>query len=172
VDATKMPFEPGSVRFIGMLNTLHHIPDPEAFFREAVRVLKPGARLMISDQHRGWISRFVLKHLHHEAFDDRAIDWKFPSQGPLSSANGAMAWMIFIRDRVRFEKLFPELRIIGVKPHTPFRYWLSGGLKTWTLLPPGTWSLATAWDRFLTFLSPQWGSFLDIELERIHVPNR
>src|SRR5436190_12282667 len=41
VDATKMPFADGSVRFFGMLNVFHHIPNVEAFLAEASRCLAP-----------------------------------------------------------------------------------------------------------------------------------
>src|ERR1035437_8734475 len=84
VDATRMPFTDGSVRFFAMLNVFHHIPDVEAFLREATRCLAPGGRLLVIDQHRGWISKPVLRHLHHEPFRTDADSWSFDSTGPLS----------------------------------------------------------------------------------------
>lgn len=166
VDATQMPFAKCSVRAILMMNVFHHIPDVAAFLKEAARVLIPGGRLFMVDQHPGWIARPILKWVHHEGFDDRVAAWKFQSSGPLSGANGALAWIVFQRDRAQFERQFPELRVLRYEPHTPLRYWLSGGLKAWSLLPGWTVSSATKLDAFLMRLTPQLGSFVDIEIEK------
>jgi hypothetical protein len=76
----------------------------------------------------------LLRLLHHEPFAPNAKDWKFASTGLLSGANGAQAGIVSQRDRRRFESDFPKLKLIRYQPHTPFRYWMSGGLKSWTLL--------------------------------------
>ena len=102
VDATRMPFEDASVRFIGLLNVFHHIPDVVAFLCETVRCLAPGGRLLLIDQPPGWIGKPVLRYLHHEPFCPSAKDWRFESTGPLSGANGALAWIVFMRDRGKF----------------------------------------------------------------------
>jgi SAM-dependent methyltransferase len=166
VDGTRMPFPEQSIRFACMWNVLHHIPDAEALFRELDRCLVPGGRVLIEDQHVGWISRWVLRYIHHEPFRPEATEWAFATDGPLSGANGAIAWIIFQRDVARFNTLFPRLRIRHYQPHTPLRFWLAGGLKPWSLILPSTWGLVTALDRFLIWLSPQFGSFVEIELEK------
>lgn len=167
VDATRMPFADESVRFFGMLNVFHHIPDVAAFLAEATRCLVPGGRVYISDQHLGWISYLILRYLHDEPFAPKAKSWEFETTGPLSGANGALAWMVFVRDLARFQNDFPNLRLEQYKPTTPLRYWLSGGLKKWSLLPEGAWGVATALDTLLLRMSPQFGSFVDIELVRM-----
>jgi SAM-dependent methyltransferase len=166
VDGTNMPFADGSVRALFLLNVLHHIPDVAAFLREAERVLKPGGRVLIADQYPGWIGGFVFKHLHHEPFDDGATEWRFPSKGPLSDANGALAWIVFERDRERFQREHARLELAAFVRHTPLRYWLAGGLKRWSLLPGPLFALATWLDRALIALSPRFASFVDIELVR------
>ncbi|MFN0106117.1 MAG: class I SAM-dependent methyltransferase [Bryobacteraceae bacterium] len=171
VDGTRMPFANQSIRFVCMWNVLHHIPDAEALFRELDRSLLVGGRVLILDQHVGWISRWVLQYLHHEPFRADATEWAFATDGPLSGANGALAWIVFQRDRDRFRRLFPRLRIRRYRPHTPLRFWLAGGLKKWSLIPPGTWKFVTALDRLLIQLSPQLGSFVLIELEKVENAN-
>lgn len=166
VDATKMDFPDASLRFIGMLDVLHHIPDAEAFFREADRCLSVGGRILIVDQYPGWISGFVFRHLHHEPFDPAAADWKFASSGPLSGANGALAWIVFERDRALFEKRFPNLKVVRYAPNAPLFYWLSGGLKSWSLLPGFLIPVAAALDALLLKISTRLASFVDIEIEK------
>jgi SAM-dependent methyltransferase len=166
VDGTAMPFADGSVRALLLQNVLHHIPDVAAFLREAERVLVQGGRVLIADQYPGFIGGFVYKHLHHEPFDAAAAEWRFPSKGPLSDANGALCWIVFERDRERFTREHPDLQLVAFARHTPLRYWLAGGLKRWTLLPGFLFAPATWLDRTLIRLSPRFASFVDVELVR------
>ena len=164
IDATCMPFDNESVRAIFLTNVFHHIPDVELFLREACRCLVPGGRMLIVDQHPGWLSTPIYTMLHHEPFRMDAADWKFDSTGPLSGANGALAWIVFRRDRARFQAIFQKLELVRYETHTPLRYWLSGGLKSWSLLPGWAFGLATALDNLMVRLVPETGSFVDVEL--------
>lgn len=164
IDATNLPYEQNAVKFIGMINVLHHIANAEKFFSEAQRVLKPGGKIAIIDQHHGWFSRWILKYAHHEPYLPNASSWAFETTGPVSGANGALAWIIFQRDRHKFEKLFPKLEIIRYEPHTPLQYWLSGGLKKWNLIPSWAFGLIKALDKLLIYVSSQFGSFVNIEI--------
>jgi len=49
-DATALPFEPGSFDIVATARTLHHVPRPELVLAEAVRVLRPGGKLLVVDQ--------------------------------------------------------------------------------------------------------------------------
>jgi SAM-dependent methyltransferase len=159
VDALAMPFADGSVRALFLLNVLHHLPDAETFLAEAQRVLKPGGLLMVTDQHVGPISRLCLRFGHHEPFDPAAVEWKAPVAGALAGANGALAWMVFQRDRARFEREFPGLELSAYRPFAPLQYWMAGGLKAWSLVPGpllGPWhGFEGAFER----VAPSWGSF-------------
>lgn len=166
IDATKMPFADESVSAICMLNVFHHIPDVAAFFKEAERCLKPGGRIFMRDQHVGWLSKIILKNVHHEPFDPSAKKWTFASSGPLSGANGALAWIVFQRDRKLFDQQFPKLNMVSYKPHSPFRYWVSGGLKSWSMLPGFAFGPFTVFESMLVRLHSGWSSFVDIEIQK------
>lgn len=166
VDARRMHFADRTLRSIVMFNVFHHLPDAEAFLHEAERCLVPGGRVLIVDEHPGWIGGPIYRYAHHEGYDPDAAEWRFPSDGPVSSANGALAWIVFRRDEGKFRRLFPGLRLAQYATHTPLRYWLSGGLKGWTLLPGWAFGAATALDRFLVDRHGEFGSFVDVELVR------
>lgn len=166
VDATAMPFEPGALSGIFMQNVLHHIPNPEAFFSEAVRCLKPGGKIYLFEPYRGWPSQWIYKWLHHEPFDDQAAGWTFQTSGPVSGANGAMPWLIFFRDRTRFERLYPALRIRSIRREMPLQYWASGGLSKPCVAPGPLFSAVQSVDRLLEKLAPQTASFFSAEIER------
>ncbi len=166
LDATKFPFKDDSLRFICMMNTFHHIPDVGSFLAEAERCLVRGGRILLVDQHPGFISTPILKYMHSEPFSLDAKGWKFESTGPLSGANGALAWIVFVRDFERFKQRFSLLKVVKFTPHSPLRYWLAGGLESWCLLPGWAYALATALDRILVAISPRFASFVDIEIVR------
>ena len=135
MDATRLPFIDDALRAVVMTNVLHHLPDVEAFLRSASRCIRPGGALVMVEP---WVtpwSRFVYRRLHHEPFDPGAHSWRVGHGGPLSSANGALPWMLFERDRSALERTFPEWRVEHVEPFMPFRYLMTGGFSMRTLAP-------------------------------------
>jgi SAM-dependent methyltransferase len=169
VDATHLPFDNGSLRAILMLNTFHHIPDVSAFFAEASRCLVPNGRVLIIDHHSGWLSSLILRYAHHEPFHPDARDWAFQSTGPLSGANTALAGIVFRRDAARFSECFPELLVERFEPHSPFYYWLAGGLKRWSLIPawkPAVLATMQLDSLVLKLAGSCMASFVNIELRK------
>lgn len=163
--AHQMPFNNESLDAIVMVDVLHHIPNARAFFKEAARCLKAGGRVaMIEPANTCW-ARFIYKNFHHEGFDPSA-GWEFESQGPLSTANGALPWIIFHRDRGQFETEFPMLQIIRIRSHTPFRYLLSGGLTLRQLVPGWSYPVFKGLGYCLGPLHGLLGMFQTIVLEK------
>ena len=148
-DAQQLPMPDTSLRAIVFTDVLHHMSDVRRFFAEAARCLQPGGRiLMIEPWVTSW-SRFVYTRFHHEPFRPESEDWSFPSTGPLSGANGAIPWIVFTRDRPRFEEEFPHLAIESVRPFLPFRYLVSGGVGMRSLMPGFSHGMWAALERLL-----------------------
>jgi SAM-dependent methyltransferase len=165
LDAQALPFAVGSLSTIVMTNVLHHIPDATLFLREAGRCLKSKGRIaMIEPWLTAW-SRFVYKCFHHEPLDDKA-GWKIVGRGPLSAANSALPWIIFQRDRVVFQKEFPQLRVDRVSVYMPFRYLLAGGISLRSLMPGFLFPVWAAAEGLLLPLNNYLGMFAKIVLER------
>jgi len=98
LDAHRLPFGRAALGAIAMTNVVHHLPDVTAFFADAGRTVKPGGLLAAIEP---WVtpwSSWIYRRLHHEAFDPGAPTWEFSARGPLSSANGALPWILFVRD--------------------------------------------------------------------------
>lgn len=151
LEGQRLPFCDGALRGIVMTNVLHHIHEPRRFFTEASRCVRSGGVIgMIEPWATTW-STFVYTRLHHEPFEPHASEWEFPQAGPLSGANGALPWIVFERDRERFQRDFPEWRIRTVKPFMPARYLVSGGVSMRSLMPG--WSFGF-WSTFERALSP------------------
>ncbi|MCX7003787.1 MAG: methyltransferase domain-containing protein [bacterium] len=129
------PFADQSLRGVAMTNVLHHLPQVRLFLQEATRCIKPGGVMaMIEPWNTAW-ARLVYQHLHHEPFDVGAVDWQFPSCGPLSGANGALPWLIWQRDLAQFQKEFPAWHLEQITPLMPLAYLLSGGVSLRALMP-------------------------------------
>ena len=137
-DARHLPFKPDSLKGIAMLNVFHHIPSAGLFLSDAQRCLKRGGVVVMIEPWITFWSHLIYKLLHHEATDTSQRGWDFESSGPLSGANQALPWIIFKRDGILFERIFPNLRIEAIRPHTPLRYLASGGLSH-TATAPISW---------------------------------
>jgi SAM-dependent methyltransferase len=165
-DAQQMPFADASLRAIVMTDVLHHMPRVERFFAEASRCLrKDGKILMIEPWVTPW-SRFVYTRLHHEPFRSESEDWSFASTGPLSGSNSAIPWIVFVRDRLKFESLFPKLSIERIHPFLPFRYLLSGGVGLRSLMPGFTHGAWAGLERMLESQMPRFAMFAFVSLRR------
>lgn len=163
--ACEMPFADDSVDAFFMLDVLHHISMPRAFFKEARRCLRNSGRIIMIEPANSCWSRFIFKCFHHEPFDTEA-GWNLPKGGPLSQANVALPWIVFCRDRSTFQQEFPELKIIGIHPHTPFRYVLSGGLTWRQFVPSWTYPLFKGVETVLTPANRWLGMFQTIKIEK------
>jgi len=155
-----------SLRAVMMTNVLHHFPNVTRFFYEVQRCLvKQGRLIMIEPWLTPW-SRLIYRYLHHEPMDPDSKEWSFPAQGPLSGANEALPWIIFERDRKKFEQQFPGLQIIRITPMMPIYYLATGGFSS-RIYPPG-WT-APIWSGLEILLKP-WhdhlGMFTFIVLEK------
>jgi len=164
--ATEMPFENGDVGAFLMIDVLHHIAEPKAFFAEATRSLDVSGKIVMIEPANTLWARFIYSNFHHELFETQA-DWTLEAGGPLSTANGALPWIIFSRDREIFEKEFPSLRIVAMRNHTPFRYLLSGGLSYRQLTPSFTYLLVKAAEFALSPINDWLGMFQTIVLEKV-----
>ena len=163
--AEQIPFENNSVDAFFMIDVLHHIKKPRVFFVEAQRCLKSGGKIVMIEPANTLWSRLICKNFHHELFDPSA-GWEMAKTGPLSDANGAMAWIIFQRDRKLFELEFKNLKISSISFHTPFRYILSGGLTYKQLVPSFMYGFVNFLEICLRPFSKWLGMFETIVLEK------
>lgn len=137
VDAQNMPFENNSIRAIYGINCFHHLPNPNLFFNELDRVLEKGCGCILIDPYYGTVAkRFYKKIFDSETFDMTQKEWVNESQGFMNGANQALSYIVFKRDKKKFEEMYPNLEIVIQKPLNNYmRYLLSGGLNFRQILP-------------------------------------
>ena len=161
----KMPFKNDSVSAFFMLNVFHHIKDAFLFLQEVSRCLKPGGRVVLIEPANSFWGRFIYTHFHHEPFDP-AGGWRLTKDGPLSSANGALPWIVFCRDRAKFARDFPSLVIKNERWHTPLLYLLSGGVSKRALVPARSYQFFKGLEFLLRPLARGFSMFMTIELQK------
>jgi len=139
-DAQRLPFADGCAANIVMVDVLHHLQFPVVFFREAARVLRPGGRVLMVEPAITWGSSLFYRLFHHEPVRTSADvlgDGKpDPRRDPYDS-NQAVPTLLATRERERFHRVFPALRIASVQWFSLAAYPLSGGFKSWSLIGEG-----------------------------------
>jgi SAM-dependent methyltransferase len=135
IDARQLPFPDQSIQGLALTHVLHHIPDLYAFFREAHRALLPGGVITMIEVAHTPFARFFFKRFHHEPYLDHLPEWTFGQQDSMMDSNQALSWIVFVRDRARFETKFPGLKIehYGFTPW--FSYLISGGVTMRDVIP-------------------------------------
>jgi len=136
-DAQCLPFGVGAVGNIVMVDVLHHVEHPGGFFRDATRTLRPGGRIIMVEPAITWGSTLFYRLLHQEPVvmrsDPLTEGARDPNRDPYDS-NQAIPTLIATRERERFHRMFPELRVNRVDWFSFASYPLSGGFKSWSLL--------------------------------------
>ena len=132
-----LPFNDATIRVVYAINMFHHLPNVHDFFREMLRVLRPGGGIILVEPYYGVFARWLFRRLHEsETFDEKMPTWQYCREvGVMSDANQALSYIVFVRDRRKFEELYPELELCDMRPHTHLRYLCSGGLNYRTLVP-------------------------------------
>jgi len=135
VDACQMPFRDNSLNAIVMTNVFHHIPDIDKFLKESHRVIKDSGKIVMIEPWKTPWSSWIYSNLHSEPFEADG-HWRLADhKGPLSSANGALPWIVFERDLKKLNSEYPFISVKKIELMMPFSYLLSGGVSKRSLAP-------------------------------------
>ena len=173
VDAERLPWDDRAIANLVLVDVLHHLPRPARFFDEAVRVLRPGGRIVIVDPYCSPLSTPVYRRHHHERTDlstppfeeDPAV-----AASPMS-ANQARATVVFFRSAGEFRQRWPELRVVKRRRFSLLAYPLSGGFSKRQLVPPSVGAAIASAESLLAPLAPLLAFRCLVVLERVPVPS-
>ena len=110
-------------------------------------------------------SKFIYSKFHHEKFDSEG-SWEFKDAGPLSSSNGALPWIVFLRDKELFLSRFPGFEIENITFHTSFLYILSGGFTYWNVVPGFLFGPLKLADKVFCRISSRLAMFMTITIRK------
>jgi len=136
-DAQQLPFGDACFGNVVMVDVLHHIEQPARFLTEAARVLRVGGRLILLEPAITPVSWFFYRFFHPEAVD---LDVDPLGEVSLSSreafdANSAIPSLLFEKNAAALQLRLPQLRVISQARLSMLAYPLSGGYRSWSLIP-------------------------------------
>ena len=159
----------GSLDAITLTNVVHHLKRPIEFFRKAAAKLKKGGVIIAAEPYFSLLSTFIYKHFHPEPVDFSIEQPELKEvTGPLSSANGPLAWLIFARPKWRkaLEEHF-EFETGSFRPFSAVAYFVTGGISRRIPIPNALYRLFFPVDLWLSRLFPRiFASFFIITLTR------
>src|SRR5256714_5675757 len=120
-----------SIDVVTLTNVLHHLKSPIVFLNAAAAKLKPGGKVIATEPFFSVLSTPIFKYLHHEAVAFRISEPELRDvKGPLASANIALPWLMFFRNREWLQRLNDNFDIDGVviRPFSGLSYMATGGI--------------------------------------------
>lgn len=137
-DAQRLPFTANSFANIVMVDVLHHVESPLRFLQEAERVLRPGGRLIFCEPAITPLSGPFYRRFHDEpvdmTVDPLAHDAISHNKNPYDS-NQAIPTLLVGRYRDACRRAIPGLALERVERFSFIAYPLSGGFRSWSMLP-------------------------------------
>ncbi len=163
-DAQAMPFRCNTFANIVAVDVLHHIEGCRRFFNEAERILKPGGNIILIEPAITPISWFFYQFFHPERVDMRIDPFVDPTPDPARlpfDANQAIPTLLFSWQAQRFAQEFPGLHLAQAEYFSLLGYPLSGGFRSWCLIPR---TFISSLLRIEDHLSPLIGQLLGFRL--------
>ena len=168
LDAQKMDIDDNSVAIFFAQNVFHHFNDPQKFFDELMRTLKKGGGAILLEPYHGPLASLIYRnYIPGETFDKYQPEWFSKHEGPMVGANQALSYIVFSRDRAKFNELYPDLEIVftGIQ-NNYLRYIFSGGLNFRKLIPDILDPLLRLFEAILKPLNSLFGIHYIIVLKR------
>ena len=138
-DAQNLPFGENQLRAIYGIHTFHHIPNPYMFLNELETKCAPGGGTILIDPYHGPVASVVFKVLFSNEDFDKHGDAILEQSGPMTDANQALTYIVFVRELKKMLVEHPDLEIVYSRPLTNYiRYLVSGGVNFRQMLP--NWS--------------------------------
>jgi SAM-dependent methyltransferase len=134
-DGYELPFADGSVSHLILFDVFHHLRAPNAFLREAARVLTRSGRLILFEPYISLFSYPVYGLLHHEPVAwKRTIDLadSLPRPRDYYAAQGNATRLFFRRE---IPKWPAGWTVFHAQAFSSFSYLLSGGYSKPALYP-------------------------------------
>jgi SAM-dependent methyltransferase len=165
-DGYELPFADGSLSHLVLFDVFHHLRAPNAFLREARRVLVSRGRVILFEPYVSWASYPVYGLLHHEP-----VAWKekidladsLPRPRDYYAAQGNATRMFFRREISGWPGGWT---VMHAAAFSSFAYLLSGGYSKPAMYPAAWLGAVQGCDDFLSRWPRLFGARCLVCLER------
>jgi SAM-dependent methyltransferase len=159
-----------SLDVITLTNVLHHLKSPITFLNRAASKLKSGGRVIATEPFFSVLSTLMFKYLHHEAVDFRISQPELGRvEGPLTSANIALPWLIFFRKPEWLRPLNENFDVatLSARPFSALSYMATGGISRRLAVPRFLYRILFRLDLALSRCFPRFcAAFFTVTLTR------
>ncbi len=166
-DGYDLPFRPGVISHLVLFDVFHHLREPNAFLREARRVMHPEGRLILFEPYISWTSRLVYGLFHHEPVRWRdPIDLAPGSPRPRDyyAAQGNATRLVFRKEVPGWPSGWS---VFHAEAFSCFHYLFSGGYSKPAFYPSGLLKSLQSLDRALSRWPALFGGRCLIGLKRL-----
>lgn len=136
-DGYELPFRDATISHLVLFDVFHHLEVPNAFLREARRVLTPGGRLILFEPYMSACSYPIYGLLHHEPVArDKAINLAEHAPRPRAyyAAQGNATRLFFKHEIPDWPA---DWKILHAEAFSAFHYLFSGGFSKPAIYPAG-----------------------------------
>lgn len=158
----------GSLDIITFTNVLHHLNNPLRFLERSHAKLAPGGMIILVEPYLSVISTLIYRYIHHELLDTAIAEPVLNNiEGPLTSANSALPYMIFFSGRGwdRTLRQYYDFNASEARFFTGLAYMATGGISRVLPIPAGLYRMLFRVDQWLaTSLPDVYSSFFVLRL--------
>jgi len=149
-DGYELPFSTGSISHLVLFDVFHHMYAPNAFLKEARRVLVMAGRVILLEPYISWCSRPIYGLFHHEPIassDPIFMTDRLPNPRMYYAAQGNATRLFFKHETPHWPQGWD---VLHAQAFSCFHYLLSGGYSKPALYPPRWLQLILKLDQLLS----------------------
>ena len=157
VNACQMPFDNGSVGNLVLVDVFHHIARPLDFLNEAMRVLRPGGRVVMLEPWTSAFGAFFYRYVHHEGSrGDADPIHPFADEKDAWDGNAALVRIWFDPRRGAYRESLPDgLRLFETQLIPAMSWLATAGFQEWQPIPTALQPL-TRWFEVIAAPFSRW----------------
>ncbi len=132
LDALDTKFDDKEFDYVFAVNVLHHVDNPVSMICEAMRIVKPGGKIIIYDAYSSLLFRFLMKIVKHEHCNEK-VDVFLPGYSlsrlarTLWDGNNSTAKLMFAQTE-KLKTVFPDFTLAHMSHSEVFLFLNSGGV--------------------------------------------
>lgn len=151
-DGYELPFADESLSHLVLFDVFHHLRAPNAFLREARRVLTSRGRVILFEPYISWASLPIYGLLHHEPIAGKEpINFSdtLPRPRDYYAAQGNATRLFFKRETADWPES-QDWKVLHAEAFSSFSYLLSGGYSKPAFYPAALLGAVESLDKILS----------------------